>query len=54
MMINSQENSYVPFFPFFIVVIAAVTGLTFFDKFTPSLGVLFGSLVGYIYGKNQS
>lgn len=36
-----------------VVVIAAVTTLTYFDKFTPSIGVLFGSLVGYIYGKKS-
>ncbi|CCN82022.1 hypothetical protein VIBNISFn27_600001 [Vibrio nigripulchritudo SFn27] len=36
-----------------VVVIIAVTGLTYFDKFTPSIGVLFGSLVGYIYGKKS-
>jgi hypothetical protein len=36
-----------------VVIITAVTALTYFDKFTPSIGVLFGSLVGYIYGKKS-
>ena len=36
-----------------VVVVIAVTCLTYFDKFTPSIGVLFGSLVGYIYGKKS-
>jgi len=36
-----------------VVVIIAVTALTYADKFTPSIGVLFGSLVGYIYGKKS-
>lgn len=36
-----------------IIVVIAVTCLTYFDKFTPSIGVLFGSLVGYIYGKKS-
>ncbi len=36
-----------------VVIIGAVTALTYFDKFTPSIGVLFGSLVGYIYGKKS-
>jgi len=36
-----------------LVVIAAVTWLTYADKFTPSIGVLFGTLVGYIYGKKN-
>lgn len=36
-----------------IAVITAVTALTYFSKFTPSIGVLFGSLVGYIYGKRS-
>lgn len=36
-----------------VVIIVAVTILTYLDKFTPSIGVLFGSLVGYIYGKKS-
>jgi hypothetical protein len=37
-----------------LAVLIAVTWLSWEDKFTPSLGVLFGSLVGYIYGKKTS
>ena len=35
------------------LVIGSVTWLTYAGKFTPSLGVLFGTLVGYVYGKNN-
>jgi response regulator of citrate/malate metabolism len=34
----------------FLVVVATAT-LTYFDKFDTSVGVLFGTLVGYVFGK---
>ena len=34
-----------------LAVIAAATLLTLSDKFNSTVGVLFGTLVGYIYGK---
>ena len=34
-------------------VVIAVSALTYLEKFTPSLGVLFGTLVGYIYGRKN-
>jgi hypothetical protein len=32
-------------------IVGAVTVLTLFNKFDPSIGILFGVLVGYIIGK---
>ncbi len=34
-----------------VVVVGAASGLSYFGKFDTSLGVLFGTLVGYIFGK---
>jgi hypothetical protein len=34
-----------------VAVIAASTYLTATDKFNPTIGVLFGTLVGYVFGK---
>lgn len=34
-----------------VVVILATSILTYFERFDSSIGVLFGTLVGYIYGK---
>lgn len=34
-----------------IVVVAAASILSYFGKFETSVGVLFGTLVGYIFGK---
>lgn len=34
-----------------LAVIAAASLLTFWDKLSPTTGVLFGTLVGYIFGK---
>lgn len=48
----AKLDKYLQFFVI-LAVIVAVTALTYVDKFTPSLGVLFGSLVGYIYGRKQ-
>jgi hypothetical protein len=36
-----------------IAVVAATTGLLFWGKFDPSVGILFGTIVGYLFGKNQ-
>ena len=34
-----------------LAVIGAATTLTIFDKFNPTVGVLFGTLVGYFVGR---
>ena len=34
-------------------VIVASTILTIFDKFNPTIGVLFGTLVGYVFGRRR-
>ncbi len=35
-------------------VVAAVSVLSYFDRFEPSIGVLFGSIIGYLFGKNNN
>jgi hypothetical protein len=34
-----------------IAVVGASTVLAVVDKFTPTIGVLFGALIGYVFGK---
>jgi len=34
-----------------VALIAAVSVLSFFDRMTPSAGVIFGALAGYLFGK---
>jgi hypothetical protein len=34
-----------------LVVVGATSLLTYLDKFDPSVGILFGILVGYIFGR---
>ncbi|MBI3596055.1 MAG: hypothetical protein HY203_02750 [Nitrospirae bacterium] len=35
------------------VVIVASTVLTLYDKFSPTIGMLFGTLLGYVFGKRK-
>jgi hypothetical protein len=34
-----------------VVVVGSASGLSYLDKFETSIGVLFGTLVGYFFGK---
>jgi len=36
-----------------IAVVIATSGLLYFGKFDPSVGVLFGTIIGYLFGKNN-
>jgi len=36
------------------LVVIAATILTMFDKFNPTVGVLFGTLIGYVFGKTKN
>ncbi len=36
-----------------ILVIIAASILTWFEKFNPTMGVLFGTLMGYVFGKKS-
>ncbi len=36
-----------------VVVITATVLLSILDKLTPTVGILFGSIVGYFFGKNK-
>ena len=35
------------------LVVVAATILSILDKFNPTIGVLFGTLIGYVFGKNK-
>ncbi len=36
-----------------IVVVIATSGLLYLGKFEPSVGVLFGTIIGYLFGKDN-
>ena len=36
-----------------VLVIIAASILTWFDRFNPTMGVLFGTLMGYVFGKKS-
>lgn len=36
-----------------VVIVAAIIGLSVFDKLDPSAGVILGSIAGYLFGKDN-
>ena len=36
-----------------VCIIFVAGGLTYFDKFNPTMGVLLGTLLGYVFGKKS-
>jgi hypothetical protein len=37
-----------------IIIVIAASVLLYFGKFEPSVGVLFGTIIGYLYGKSNN